>query len=121
MNTLFPFLTLLQNNNKSSLKKMATSTTSSHTPNQPPNTTTTSPAKAKSKPDHAISIPDGRRNSEGETIPSPNETWCPNLNRQQSWDREDLKRQFYQYSLSGGGQGRKGEVGEEKGFTEVKE
>jgi len=58
-----------------------------------------------------IKIPDGRRNSQGEMIPSPVESWKPNLQRRQSWNREDLKREHVL-----------GELGKKKddtGFTEV--
>jgi hypothetical protein len=43
----------------------------------------------------AVRIPDGRRNSQGEIIPSPTETWKPNFSRTQSWNPEDMKRQYY--------------------------
>ncbi|KAB8292367.1 hypothetical protein EYC80_008104 [Monilinia laxa] len=40
-----------------------------------------------------VSIPDGRRNSLGEPLHSPLETWTPNLlKRNQSWNHQDLKR-----------------------------
>ncbi|TEY59791.1 hypothetical protein BOTCAL_0186g00120 [Botryotinia calthae] len=39
-----------------------------------------------------VSIPDGRRNSGGEALPSSAETWKPNLDRRQSWNHQDLKR-----------------------------
>lgn len=42
-----------------------------------------------------MKIPDGRRNSVGENLPSPTESWTPTFTRNQSWNREDLKRQAY--------------------------
>ncbi|KAG0649321.1 hypothetical protein D0Z07_4364 [Hyphodiscus hymeniophilus] len=38
-------------------------------------------------------VPDGRKNSVGEMLPSPVETWKPNFARRQSWKFEDLKRE----------------------------
>lgn len=39
------------------------------------------------------SMPDGRRNSQGESLRSPIETWTPNLLlRRQTWNHQDLKR-----------------------------
>ncbi|KAH7313185.1 hypothetical protein BKA65DRAFT_517500 [Rhexocercosporidium sp. MPI-PUGE-AT-0058] len=52
-----------------------------------PNTTT-----------HA-SIPDGRRNSQGEVLPSPTEGWKPNFKRVQSWNREEYKRDVYKAEM----------------------
>ena len=43
----------------------------------------------------AVRIPDRRRNSQGEIIPSPTETWKPNVARSQSWNQEDMKRLYY--------------------------
>jgi len=75
----------------------------------------------------SISIPGGRRNSQGEIrhnsmgeiLQSPTDTWQPNLNRTQSWNQEDLKRRFYAGELSPTRS--KALVGMEKGFTEVGE
>jgi len=64
-----------------------------------------------------ISIPDGRRNSQGEILKSPTETWKPNMARTQSWNQEDLKRRFYAGELDPATS--KALVGEEKGFTEA--
>jgi hypothetical protein len=70
-------------------------------------------AEAGHKP-AAIKIPDGRRNSMGEKLPSPVETWKPNFARRQSWKMEDLKREHLMTELTK----KKGEdVG--AGFTEV--
>lgn len=41
-----------------------------------------------------VVIPDGRRNSRGQAIQSPTETWKPNFGRKQSWNQEDLKREL---------------------------
>ncbi|KAI9651208.1 hypothetical protein NHQ30_001246 [Ciborinia camelliae] len=54
-------------------------------------------ATCKTLPTHPatsteVSIPDGRRNSQGEALHSPIETWKPNLVRNQSWNQQDLKR-----------------------------
>ncbi|TVY89160.1 hypothetical protein LAWI1_G007625 [Lachnellula willkommii] len=66
-----------------------------------------------------VSIPDGRRNSQGEVLKSPTETWKPNMARTQSWNQEDLKRRFYAGSLDPATS--RALEGEEKGFTEVRE
>ncbi|KAL2061879.1 hypothetical protein VTL71DRAFT_7257 [Oculimacula yallundae] len=42
-----------------------------------------------------VSIPDGRRNSQGDVLHSPTENWKPNFKRVQSFNREDLKREVY--------------------------
>lgn len=61
-------------------------------------------------------MPDGRRNSSGEGIPSPIESWKPDFTRRQSWNREDLKREHVAAQLEGGeGEG----IG--TGFTEGRE
>ena len=59
-----------------------------------------------------IKIPDGRRNSLGEKIPSPVETWKPNFERRQSWKMEDLKREHVISEL-------KVKKDQGMGFTEV--
>jgi len=47
-----------------------------------------------------VQIPDGRRNSQGEVLHSPIETWKPNLLvRNQSWNHQDLKRQHVEGEL----------------------
>ena len=61
-----------------------------------------------------IKVPDGRRNSQGEKIPSPVETWKPNFARRQSWNREDLKREHVMSQLT-----KKNDEGMGAGFTEV--
>jgi hypothetical protein len=61
----------------------------------------------------SIKIPDGRRNSQGEMIPSPVESWKPNFARRQSWNREDLKREHVLGELV-----KKREEGMGTGFTE---
>ncbi|KAG9234984.1 hypothetical protein BJ875DRAFT_287353 [Amylocarpus encephaloides] len=58
-----------------------------------------------------VAIPDKRRNSIGEHLHSPNETWRPATNRQQSWSQEDLKRECYMRDMCSTG----------IGFTEVVE
>jgi hypothetical protein len=73
---------------------------------------------AKAEQDKLISsvkIPDGRRNSMGETLPSPTETWKPNLARNQSWNQEDLKRKYVMTELE------KDKSVQGGGFTEVGE
>lgn len=40
-----------------------------------------------------IKMPDGRRNSSGQAIPSPVAEWKPNFSRSMSWKMEDLKRE----------------------------
>ncbi|PQE14283.1 hypothetical protein CJF31_00006838 [Rutstroemia sp. NJR-2017a BVV2] len=69
-----------------------------------------------------ITIPDGRRNSKGEELASPTQTWRPNPARTQSWDLQAYKRDMQWAGLKkeneGGSQGGKGEF---LGFTEVKE
>jgi hypothetical protein len=59
-----------------------------------------------------IRIPDGRRNSQGEILPSPTESWKPKMNRVQSWNQEDLKRKAYQVEMG------ECEKGQGTGFTE---
>jgi len=59
-----------------------------------------------------IRIPDGRRNSQGEILPSPTESWRPKMNRVQSWNQEDLKRKAYQVEMG------ECEKGQGMGFTE---
>lgn len=46
-----------------------------------------------------VSIPDGRRNSVGQELPSPVETWKPNLARNQSWNQQDQKRKIVENRL----------------------
>ncbi|ESZ93362.1 hypothetical protein SBOR_6259 [Sclerotinia borealis F-4128] len=85
----------------------ATQSTTSHTskpsneapPPQHLNTSKTLPIHPTSTSTSAnpipleVSIPDGRRNSLGEALHSPIETWKPNLLvRNQSWNHQDLKR-----------------------------
>ncbi|KAH8659188.1 hypothetical protein BGZ60DRAFT_345432, partial [Tricladium varicosporioides] len=80
---------------------MATSTSQSATMAQPaniplhssshePHEASISSSKRSTVP--VIAIPDRRRNSFGESMHSPCETWRPDLNRTQSWNAEDLKR-----------------------------
>jgi len=57
-------------------------------------------------------MPDGRRNSHGEVLPSPIESWRPDIKRKQSWKQEDLKRNFYEREM------KDREVGQGTGFTE---
>jgi hypothetical protein len=66
--------------------------------------------------DHStpIKIPDGRRNSQGEILPSPTESWKPNLQRTQSWNAEDLKRVYYKRDMQDGSHPQ----GQGTGFTE---
>jgi len=66
----------------------------------------------------SASLKDGRKNSEGETVTSPVESWKPNLARQQSWNQQDLKRELQLSSMdgSGGGGGKKEKDG---GFSET--
>ncbi len=62
-----------------------------------------------------IKIKDGRRNSEGEVLESPTGTWQPRINRTQSWNREDMKREVFKEMVE-----REVAVdGEEVGYTEV--
>lgn len=42
-----------------------------------------------------IGMPDGRRNSQGNALPSPIIDWRPDIKRKQSFKREDLKRDVY--------------------------
>jgi hypothetical protein len=44
--------------------------------------------------DQEVKIPDGRRNSQGEVIASPTESWKPNFGRKQSWDPQEYKRKM---------------------------
>ena len=78
-------------------------------PSSSPQSTTTKPTPIK--------IPDGRRNSHGEVLGSPTETWRPKLDRTQSWNREDLKRVVYKEMVEREVE----EAGEDMGFTEVEE
>ncbi|KAG4026224.1 hypothetical protein MFRU_043g00280 [Monilinia fructicola] len=58
--------------------------------------TTTHPQSSKIE----VPIPDGRRNSLGEPLHSPLETWTPNLlKRNQSWNHQDLKRLHVEEAL----------------------
>ena len=45
-------------------------------------------------------MPDGRRNSMGEAIPSPVAEWKPNFARKQSFKMEDLKREHVASDLT---------------------
>jgi hypothetical protein len=54
---------------------------------------------------------DGRRNSQGEVLSSPIESWKPDLKRRQSFKQEDLKRTVYSAEMCD-------EPGAERGFTE---
>lgn len=58
-----------------------------------------------------VKIPDGRRNSQGEAIPSPTESWKPNFGRKQSWDPQEYKRKMSMELL-------KEDSGNGSGFTE---
>jgi hypothetical protein len=69
-------------------------------------------AEAAANATPPIRIPDGRRNSQGEILSSPTETWKPKMNRVQSWNQEDLKRKAYQVEM------RDCEQGQGTGFTE---
>ena len=73
-----------------------------HQPGSQPYTSTETPK-----------ISDGRRNSQGEVIPSPTESWKPNFARKQSWNQEDLKRKVYMSELEA-----KKAKGQGMGFTE---
>lgn len=42
---------------------------------------------------------DGRKNSEGEVPTSATQTWRPDFGRKQSWNQEDMKRQFQMTQL----------------------
>jgi hypothetical protein len=59
-----------------------------------------------------VKICDGRRNSQGEVLPSPTETWKPSMNRVQSWSREEFKRVVYKGEMVNG------DKGQGTGFTE---
>jgi len=76
--------------------------------------TSTNYIDAQSQPiqTQPIRIPDGRRNSLGEVLPSPTESWKPKMNRVQSWNQEDLKRKAYQTEMG------ECEKGQGTGFTE---
>jgi hypothetical protein len=69
-------------------------------------------AQAHANTAEQIHIPDGRRNSQGEVLPSPTESWKPKMNRVQSWNQEDLKRKAYQVEMG------ECEKGQGTGFTE---
>ena len=71
-------------------------------------------AQGSSNKPMEIKAPDGRRNSQGEEIPSPVETWKPNFTRKQSWNPEDLKREHVISELV-----KKKDQGAGAGFTEV--
>jgi len=58
-----------------------------------------------------VKIPDGRRNSQGEAIASPTESWKPNFGRKQSWDPQEYKRKMSMELL-------REESGNGSGFTE---
>ncbi|PQE31905.1 hypothetical protein CJF32_00008849 [Rutstroemia sp. NJR-2017a WRK4] len=77
-------------------------------------TSTPLPIHSSSNPTN-ITIPDGRRNSKGEELASPTQTWRPNPARTQSWDRQAYKRDMQWAGLN------KENKGEFSGFTEVKE
>jgi len=63
-----------------------------------------------------VKIPDGRKDSTGEPLASPTETWRPTFERKQSWNPQDLKRQMLAGELKKEGHGGQGftEVGEER-------
>ncbi|KAL3427516.1 hypothetical protein PVAG01_01025 [Phlyctema vagabunda] len=61
-----------------------------------------------------VKIDDGRKN--GQT--SPVETWKPSLNRTQSWNQEDLKRERTLKDLQE--KEKNAAAGTEKGFSEAK-
>ncbi|TAQ89936.1 hypothetical protein B7494_g1715 [Chlorociboria aeruginascens] len=71
-----------------------------------------------------VRIPDGRKNSQGEILKSPAETWRPDFKRKQSWNQQDLKRELVMSELGKGdmasGEAEKwaNEEGMETGFTE---
>ncbi|KAM3085107.1 hypothetical protein ACMFMG_003539 [Clarireedia jacksonii] len=69
-----------------------------------------------------IKIKDGRRNSKGEELASPTQTWRPNPARTQSWDHQAYKRDMQWAGLKKENeQPSKKAAGEFSGFTEVKE
>lgn len=70
--------------------------------------TTTSTSRSTT----SSSLKDGRKNSGGEELASPVESWKPNLNRQQSWNQQDMKRQAQLSSLESEEKGK-------GGFSEV--
>lgn len=58
-------------------------------------TTTQSPSpNNQNTPSISTSNSDNRRNSQGETLPSPTASWKPSFTRVQSWNREDRKREI---------------------------
>jgi len=89
----------------------APSTTQAGIPFHP---TSTNYADAKENANSAepTRIPDGRRNSKGEILSSPTESWRPKMNRVQSWNQEDLKRKAYQVEMG------ECDKGQGTGFTE---
>jgi len=89
----------------------APSTTKAGIPFHPTSTNYTD-AQALVNAAEPIRIPDGRRNSQGEILPSPTESWRPKMNRVQSWNQEDLKRKAYQVEMGDC------EKGQGTGFTE---
>jgi len=77
-----------------------------------PTSTNYADAQAHANAAEPIRIPDGRRNSQGEILASPTESWRPKMNRVQSWNQEDLKRKAYQVEMG------ECEKGQGTGFTE---
>ena len=77
--------------------------------------TTQTSSSTETKPTE-IRIPDGRKNSVGEALPSPVETWKPNFARRQSWKFEDLKREHVAAGLTKNTNDKNEALG---GFTEV--
>ncbi|KAE8452593.1 hypothetical protein EG329_013852 [Mollisiaceae sp. DMI_Dod_QoI] len=69
--------------------EFTTSTTTTTT------TTTTAGSVNRSASESPVSLrSDGRRNSFGQSLPSPTVEWKPTFNRVCSWNREDRKREM---------------------------
>ncbi|KAJ5052278.1 uncharacterized protein L3040_002032 [Drepanopeziza brunnea f. sp. 'multigermtubi'] len=74
----------------------STTNTISTTSPLPSNSDSTSNLpKTEAKTAAAPPPEDGRRNSQGQALPSPMETWKPSFARVQSWNREEFKRSAY--------------------------
>jgi hypothetical protein len=91
-----------------------------HQSNMASTTSTPLPIHSTSTNPTKITIPDGRRNSKGEELPSPTQTWKPNFARTQSWDPQAYKRDM-QWAVLNKEKENQGGKGEFSGFTEVKE
>ncbi|RFU30562.1 hypothetical protein B7463_g5767, partial [Scytalidium lignicola] len=78
---------------------------------QSSNTTSAKPSTTTTRLPKTIEIPDGRKMVDGDKVPSPTATWRPSVDRQQSWNQEDQKREILIALMNAPGVGEKRAAG----------